>query len=136
MKLDNYIASLIFSEPPAEKQKIRIAIIGSRTFNNYKLLQRTLDTFYPNISLIVSGGAQGADALAEEYARTEGIRTLIFKPDWKTYGKAAGFVRNKDIVTSVDIVIAYWDCVSRGTANSIEWAYKLNKPVIIVPDFI
>lgn len=115
---------------------MKIAVIGSRSFDNYELLRKTLDAFYPNITQIISGNARGADALAERYSREEGLGVLLFKPDWKSYGKAAGFIRNKDIVAAADIVVAFWDCVSRGTANSIEWAYKLNKPVIIVPDFI
>jgi predicted Rossmann fold nucleotide-binding protein DprA/Smf involved in DNA uptake len=115
---------------------MKIAVVGSRTFNDYDLLKKSLDNLYPNISLIISGGAKGAYSLAEKYAKDEGIPTQIFKPNWKKYGKAAGFVRNKDIIAASDMVIAFWDCVSHGTKNSIEHAYTMNKPVIIVPDFV
>lgn len=115
---------------------MKIAVIGSRTFDNYELLCKSLDTFYPKITQIISGGALGADSLAERFAKEQGISTLIFKPDWEKYGKVAGFIRNKDIVESADIVVAFWNGVSKGTFNSIDHAYKMKKSVIIVPDFM
>lgn len=66
---------------------MKIAIIGSRTFNDYELLRQSLDEFSfeanVDISLIVSGGANGADSLGERYAHENNIETLIFLPDWK-----------------------------------------------------
>jgi predicted Rossmann fold nucleotide-binding protein DprA/Smf involved in DNA uptake len=44
-----------------------IAVIGSRNFSDYKLLESTLAVL-PEITKIVSGGAKGADSLAEIYA--------------------------------------------------------------------
>lgn len=111
---------------------MKVAVVGSRTFNDFALLRKTLDTLYPNISLIVSGGAKGADSFAERYAKEEGISTLIFKPDWKTHGKAAGFIRNKDIVEAADMVIAFWDGISKGTKNSMDHAEKMGKKLITV----
>jgi hypothetical protein len=46
---------------------MKTAVIGSRRFNDYALLQQTLDTY--TISQIISGGAKGADTLAEQYAK-------------------------------------------------------------------
>ena len=40
--------------------------------------------------LIISGGASGVDALAEDYAVMMGIPFQKFLPDWDRYGKAAG----------------------------------------------
>ena len=111
---------------------MKIAVVGSRTFDDYNLLKETLDKFYPKVTLIVSGGAKGADSLAERYAKGEGIPTLIFKPDWKKHGKSAGFVRNKDIVSAADTVIAFWDGESKGTNNSIDQAIQLGKKVMII----
>ena len=111
---------------------MKVAVVGSRTFTDYILLKETLDKLYPNIQLIVSGGAQGADSLAEKYAQEEGIPTLIIYPEWKKYGKAAGFVRNKDIVGAGDILVAFWDGASKGTKDSIDFAKKLDKRIILV----
>ena len=109
---------------------MKVAVIGSRTFDDYELVKETLSTF--TISLLVSGGAKGADSLGERYANENNITTLIFKPDWKKHGPAAGPIRNTDIVNNADTIIAFWDCESRGTKDSITKAEKLGKEVIII----
>ena len=113
----------------------RIAVIGSRTFNDYDLLRNTIvSKFNPSDILeVVSGGASGADKLGEQFAQEFGLKTNIFLPDWEKYGKQAGFIRNTDIIKNSDIVFAFWDEKSAGTLNSINTAKKLNIPVIIIP---
>lgn len=107
-----------------------VAVIGSRDFSDYELLKDSLIDI--NITQIVSGGAKGADSLAERYANENDIPTLILKSDWKKYGRGAGIVRNKQIVEAAEMVIAFWDSKSRGTENSIETARKLNKEVRVI----
>ena len=109
---------------------MKVGVIGSRGFKDYDLVVKTLSSM--NITLIVSGGAIGADTLGERYAKENNIETKIFLPDWKTHGKVAGFLRNTDIINESDTIVAFWDGNSRGTADSIAKANKLNKPVIIV----
>lgn len=109
---------------------MKIAIIGSRDFNDYDLMCKKLKPF--NISLIISGHAKGADTLAERYANENDIPTKIFPPDWKRYGKSAGMIRNTDIIENAELVIAFWDTISSGTKDSIRKADKLNKKVIII----
>ena len=104
---------------------MKIGIIGSRGFNNYELLEKTLEE-YQNAELVVSGGAQGADKLGERWAKEKGIKTLIFKPNWEKFGKSAGFIRNQDIVKNSDLVIAFWDGESKGTKNSIDLCEKFS----------
>jgi hypothetical protein len=111
---------------------MKVAIIGSRTFNDYELLKRTLNEMNSSIELIVSGGAVGADKLGEKYAYEYSIPTLIFIPDWETFGRYAGFLRNKDIVDNCDRVIAFWDGKSKGTDNSISYAKKIKKEIIVL----
>ncbi len=110
---------------------IKLAVIGSRTFNDYDLLECAIKKISMNIVLIVSGGAKGADSLGEKYAHQNDIPTLIFKPDWKRYGRGAGMVRNKEIISNCDAVIAFWDGISKGTKNSLDLANKLNKYIIV-----
>jgi hypothetical protein len=99
---------------------MRVAIIGSRNFNNYELVVDTLKEYENNITLIVSGGAKGADTLGERWAKEKNKEVLIFHPDWNKYGKSAGIIRNKDIIENSDIVFAFWDGISKGTKNSID----------------
>jgi hypothetical protein len=111
---------------------LKIGVVGSRGFNDYKLLKDTLDKYLDSVYLIVSGGAKGADQLGEKWANENGIKTLIFKPEWDKFGKVAGFLRNKDIVDHSDIIIAFWDGMSRGSEDTIKQAKKAGKEVIIV----
>lgn len=112
---------------------MKLAIIGSRDFSNYKLLKAVLDRLiFGEDDIIVSGGADGADKLAERYARENNIKTLILKPDWNKYGRRAGFMRNTDIWDASTSGIAFWDGESKGTKHSFEISKKQNKTLLIV----
>lgn len=114
---------------------MRIAIVGSRTFNDFDALERfindTCDQHVFDIDTIVSGGARGADKLGERYADKYGLDILIFPPDWKTYGKRAGFIRNVDIIDNCDVCFAFWDGESHGTKHDIELCQEKNKQCFI-----
>lgn len=109
---------------------MKVAVIGSRTFNDYELLRQTLSKL--EITLVVSGGAKGADSLGEEYANANNIPTKIFLPDWEKYGKSAGMLRNSDIINEAEIIVAFWDGESKGCKDAIAKANKLNKKVLII----
>jgi hypothetical protein len=84
------------------------------------------------ITLVISGAARGADKLGEQWAINNNIKTLIFPADWDKYGKAAGFIRNEDIIKNCDGVIAFWDHKSNGTKHSILLCEKYNKPCKVI----
>lgn len=111
---------------------MKYAIVGSRSFTDYEFLCEKLKTHNPHISMIVSGGAKGADSLASRYAYEHDIPLKEHIPEWDKYGRAAGMIRNKKIVEGSDVVIAFWDGESRGTKNSIDIAKKLNKKFVII----
>ncbi len=111
---------------------MKIAVIGSRGFNNVPLLEQKLDVFKSKIVELISGGAIGADRYAEAWAYANNVPIKVFKPDWKKYGKAAGIKRNKQIIESCDYCIAFWDGKSKGTASSIKFCKQLHTPFEIV----
>ena len=111
---------------------MRLAIIGSRGFNDTKLLSDILNPLVFQITLVVSGGANGADKMGQDWAESHGIDTLIFPADWNKHGKAAGFIRNEDIIKNCDQAIAFWDQKSNGTRHSISLCEKYNKPCRII----
>jgi len=113
---------------------MKLAVIGSRTIKDYIFVENKLCEIiekYNEIDTIISGGAKGVDSLAEKFANEYGLKTIIFKPDWKKFGKGAGFIRNKQIIENSDIVVAFWDGKSNGTKHSIELAKKMNKKLIV-----
>jgi len=110
---------------------MKLAIIGSRSFNDYDKLKNEVDKI-KDITTIISGGAKGADTLAEKYAFEKNIPIKIFPANWSKFGKQAGIIRNKEIIDNCDKVIAFWDGESRGTKNSITVAKNKGKEVILV----
>ena len=83
------------------------------------------------ITEIVSGGARGADAYGEAFARCRGIKLTIVSAEWKRYGKSAGAVRNElmaGYVSGDGIVILFPG--GRGTDHMGRCASKMGIPVI------
>ena len=75
------------------QSSIKVAVVGSRGLDDYEFLESVLDDLANDLGpfVILSGGAKGADALAERYAEEKGMDIEIFKADWKRYGKGAGY---------------------------------------------
>jgi len=108
---------------------MKIAIVGSRNFYDFDKLEKFIfsKVALEKIELVVSGGAIGADSLAERFAYKHKLPKQVFKPDWNKYSKSAGFTRNKLIIENVDTVFAFWDGSSKGTKLSIDLAKEKNK---------
>ena len=121
---------------------MNLALIGSRNFHDYdsfhKAVLLTLQKWGKNLSdveYIVSGGAKGADTLAEIFAKEYSIKPMIFpvkKEDWYKYGKAAGIMRNTQIIDNASHVIAFPSKYGKGTQDSINKANKRKLPIQIL----
>jgi hypothetical protein len=112
---------------------MRIAVVGSRGFEDYKILKAVVDelrTIY-DIKTIVSGGANGADSLAEQYAEENNLEMKVFPAKWKELGKKAGYVRNIEIWDDSDMGVAFWDGQSRGTAHSFDISKRQQKKLYV-----
>ena len=112
---------------------MKLAVVGGRTFNDYDRLAIILESLRDSFGFttIVSGGAIGADSLAAQFADDHNMMKIIHLPNWGLHGKAAGFIRNKDIINDADMVVAFWNTTSRGTENSINLAKTAKKPTFI-----
>ena len=107
---------------------MKILIAGSRSIDTFDL-----SPYVPkNTTLIISGGAKGIDTLAEEYANEHKISKLILLPQYNLYGKAAPIKRNETMVDIADAVIIVWDGHSRGTKQTMQYATKKNKNVVLI----
>lgn len=110
----------------------RVIIAGTRDFDNYELLKSYVDKMLINKRqqgeriIIVSGHCRGADLLGERYAHERGYVLDVYKPDWHTYGRKAGVLRNRQMAERADALIAFWDGSSRGTKNMIDEAIAHN----------
>ena len=103
---------------------MKIAVIGSRSLTVVDLAQ-----YLPiGVTEIVSGGARGVDTSAREYAHAHGLSCVEFLPDYAKYGRSAPLRRNLQIIEYADMVLAFWDGKSRGTAYVIRKCREMNVP--------
>ncbi len=110
---------------------MKLAVIGTRQFTDYSQLKSILDPI-SGISVIISGGAPGTDALARKYAHQHNIKFLEFPPDYKKYGNEAKHIRDRLIVKHCDRVIAFWDGKCEGTKYTMDYARQQDKSVTII----
>jgi len=107
---------------------MKLLIVGSRNIKNFSLSEHVSS----KVTLIISGGANGIDRLAEEYADIHRISKLILRPDYARYGKAAPLKRNEEMVALADEVLVIWDGASKGTKYTADFAKKKNKPLTLL----
>jgi len=110
---------------------MKVIIAGSRTITDYKIVEDAVNESEFNISEVVCGKAKGVDLLGETYGKENNIPIKYFPPDWKTYGKKAGFIRNKMMGDYAHGLIAVWDGESPGTRHMIEYAKKKGLSVFV-----
>ncbi|MCE5333762.1 MAG: DUF2493 domain-containing protein [Desulfobacteraceae bacterium] len=113
---------------------MKIIVAGSRDFSDYRLMKTKLDHLLQNQkdATIVSGGARGADTLAIQYAKENGLEIVVINAEWDTYGRSAGYRRNERMAEESDALVAFWDGRSRGTAHMIEIAKNRNLKTRVV----
>ena len=107
---------------------MRVAVVGSRS-----LSVKNLGEYLPEgVSEILSGGARGVDASAKEYAEAQGIPLREYLPEYERYGRAAPLRRNLALLAEADLVLAFWDGSSRGTAFVLRECRRRGVPLRVI----
>lgn len=124
-----------------KKIMLKIAIVGSRKYENYDkfkiLLSRVFQQDHIGEWQLISGGARGVDSMADKFYKscvTTSLPPIIIMPDYEKYHqcpKIAPLMRNREIARECNLMIAFWDGLSGGTANAIAWATFYNKKVLV-----
>lgn len=110
---------------------MKVIIAGTRSISVMPSdIESYLSEHLNSITEIVSGGAKGVDSSGEEFAKSKGIKIVRFLPDWNSYGKSAGPIRNRSMAKYGDLLLLIWDGSSKGSANMKAEMKKLGKPVI------
>ena len=108
---------------------LRIIYCGGRDYDDQWTVRTYVDAFRLGAIVVVHGGARGADALVAEAAGAKGHPIEVFHADWDTHGKAAGPIRNQQMLDAgADFVIAFPG--GRGTADMVRRAREAGVPVI------
>jgi hypothetical protein len=133
-----------FAGPAPLRKRLTVLVCGGRHYANRDLVLRTLnDLSEPTIDeplgavdlRIVTGGCPtGADAHAIDWAVVNWSPFREFKPDWNTYGLAAGPIRNQRMLDEgkPDLVLAFPG--GSGTADMVSRARAAGVEVIEVKD--
>ena len=108
---------------------MRLLICGGREFDDWEKFHAEVQTVYTSQDLsdtftIISGGAKGADFLARVLAKFHSVPYIEFPADWKKHGRAAGHIRNQQMLDEgkPDMVIAFEG--GTGTADMVRRAKK------------
>lgn len=120
--------------------KLKVLVCGGRDFTDHDLVSKTLDALADEFNLwappdsygntlplrlhIISGGADGADSLATDYAMVNWTGYTEYPADWKKHGRAAGPIRNQQMLIEgkPDLVIAFPG--GKGTLDMVRRAKK------------
>jgi len=109
----------------------RVLVCGSRTWRNSIRVHSRLKAL-PRRTIVMHGGAGGADTIADEAALRYGHQVEVYPANWEEHGKKAGILRNLVMLDQQPwLVIAFWDGKSRGTKHTIDEALKHGIPVEI-----
>lgn len=107
----------------------RIAVTGGRNFDDLRLVNwafKEIGLGYGDV--LVHGACRGADTICARVAQLCGAEIEAHPADWKKHGKAAGPVRNREMLESgIDMLIAFPG--GRGTFNAVMTARSIGVPV-------
>jgi len=123
---------------------MRILVCGGRNYNDRTALFTALDqiaeeygakmepdkygNWLPTFT-VIHGAARGADSLAHDYAVSSWCPQERFPADWQKHGRAAGPIRNQQMIDigRPDLVVAFPG--GRGTADMVRRAREAGVPV-------
>jgi hypothetical protein len=114
-----------------------VLVTGDRNWSDRDRIYSVLDGIHTikHITYIIHGCARGADTLASAWATERGVAQFRYPADWNRYGKAAGVIRNAEMLEHhPDLVVAFHSDLehSKGTKDMVNRAVEAYINVILV----
>lgn len=114
----------------------RVLVCGGRDYSDKARVFAVLDHYNAEsggFAALIHGAARGADSLAGEWAEARGVPVLAFPADWNAHGRAAGYIRNAQMIGEgkPTLVVAFPG--GRGTRNMIQQSRDCRVPVLEIP---
>lgn len=105
-----------------------VLVCGGRDFLDREGLFRSLDNLLQAVEdsgkqlMVVHGAAPGADDLAEQWAKSREVAYRGYPAKWRKHAKAAGPIRNTQMLNEneIDLLLAFPG--GRGTSNMVAQA--------------
>ena len=98
---------------------MKVLVCGGRDYSNKDYVWGLLDQIHEEraVDMIIHGACRGADEMAFEWSKWWSVNARAFPPDWSKHGKAAGPIRNQQMIDEgkPDLVVAFPG--GRGTAD-------------------
>ena len=116
----------------------RVLVTGSREWDAEGALRQALSAAVaagnPDARVVIVHGdcPTGADAMAATWAKDYGFSAEPHPADWTGYGKAAGFIRNAEMVSlGADLCLAFYKqgAGNKGTNHCASRAEDAGIPV-------
>lgn len=110
-----------------------VTVIGSRNFEPLSKVKDYLDTLKELVPefWIISGGAQGVDSAAVLWGDANDMKYRVIRP--RNPGRSAEYLyRNVEMIAMADVVVAFWDGKSTGTAFGMQYAKDRGKPLVVI----
>lgn len=98
-----------------------VLVCGDRDWDDRETVRKWLKRL-PSGTHVIHGACRGADLQAAEVAEELGFTTQGYPADWEKHGKAAGPLRNREMLDlKPDMVIAFHKNLkkSRGTLDCV-----------------
>lgn len=108
--------------------KNKVIIAGSRNFDEFEIVSAYIEYSGFRIDEVVCGSAAGVDTCGMYYAMDHNIPIKYFLPDWKKHGKAAGPIRNSEMVEYCTHGIYVINNHSRGSMDCLNKIKAALKP--------
>lgn len=85
----------------------RVLVCGGRDYKDFATVRAWLDPM--PISVVIEGGASGADLMARNWAVQNGVPVETFDAEWEKHGRAAGPIRNRRMLEEgkPDVIVAF-----------------------------
>lgn len=120
-------------------KSLRAIIAGSRPVDGDSIVSLDkmtdlIEDLKLDLKTVVCGDAMGVDNMGAKYAEVKGLKVKHMPAKWKEtpngpVDRAAGYKRNAEMARYGDILIAFWDGESRGTAHMVSIMRDLGKPI-------
>ena len=107
---------------------MKLMIAGSRSIPAFDLSPY----ISKDVDCIITGGAEGIDQIAEQYADDHRLSKIILRPQYGLYKRNAPLIRNRQMVDIADAVLVIWDGKSKGTRHTMEYAQKKGVPLQVI----
>lgn len=113
---------------------MKVLVCGGRDYEDQDRVFEVMDALDPKPTLVVEGGATGADRLAAVWAAQRGVHAARVNALWGVYGKTSGPIRNRVMLEELgpDLVIAFPG--GKGTADMVAAARLAGVTVRVIAE--